>query len=106
MRTNNLSDELLAPIVVTSASNDAHFFEGNYVTNEHFSRWASNQSLSLAGLSMRSTESYKGNWKLNQRDSEFFFVRGKWGYRSKISKIYAWISIETSSGLVFHQVQL
>ena len=30
--TNNLSDELLAPIVVTSASNDAHFFEGNYVT--------------------------------------------------------------------------
>jgi len=30
--TNNLSDELLAPIVVTSAENDAHFFEGNYVT--------------------------------------------------------------------------
>ena len=30
--TNNLSDELLAPIVVTSAENDNHFFDGQYVT--------------------------------------------------------------------------
>ncbi len=30
--TNDLSDELFAPIVVTSASNDGHFFEGDYVT--------------------------------------------------------------------------
>lgn len=30
--TNNLSEELLAPIVVTSSSNDGHFFDGNYVT--------------------------------------------------------------------------
>lgn len=30
--TNNLSEELLAPIVVTNASNDSHFFDGNYVT--------------------------------------------------------------------------
>jgi len=30
--TNNLSDELLAPIVVTSAANDTHLFEGTYVT--------------------------------------------------------------------------
>ena len=30
--TNNLSEELLAPIVVTSAANDSHFFDGNYVT--------------------------------------------------------------------------
>lgn len=32
--TNNLSEELLAPIVVTSTSNDVAFFEGNYVTPE------------------------------------------------------------------------
>jgi hypothetical protein len=30
--TNTLKDELLAPIVVTSAANDAHFFSGSYVT--------------------------------------------------------------------------
>lgn len=31
--TNQLSEELLAPIVVTSATNDAAFFEGDYVTS-------------------------------------------------------------------------
>lgn len=30
--TNNLADELLAPIVVTDTKNDHHFFTGNYVT--------------------------------------------------------------------------
>lgn len=32
--TNTLDTELLAPIVVTSAANDEHFFEGDYVTPE------------------------------------------------------------------------
>lgn len=32
--TNNLDEELLAPIVVTDTSNDGHFFEGAYVTPE------------------------------------------------------------------------
>ncbi|MFK7793542.1 MAG: hypothetical protein AB8B88_12835 [Devosiaceae bacterium] len=30
--TNTLAEELLAPIVVTGAANDSHFFEGDYVT--------------------------------------------------------------------------
>ncbi len=30
--TNTLSDDLLAPIVVTSTENDSHFFSGSYVT--------------------------------------------------------------------------
>ncbi len=30
--TNDMSEELLAPIVVTSARNDDHFFDGEYVT--------------------------------------------------------------------------
>jgi len=30
--TNTLAEELLAPIVVTSAANDDHFFDGSYVT--------------------------------------------------------------------------
>jgi hypothetical protein len=32
--TNTLSEELLAPIIVTDAANDAVFFTGNYVTAE------------------------------------------------------------------------
>ena len=32
--TNNLDNELLAPIVVTDASNDGRFFDGAYVTPE------------------------------------------------------------------------
>lgn len=32
--TNNLADELLAPIVVTNTSNDGEIFEGTYVTKE------------------------------------------------------------------------
>ncbi|QMU57063.1 MAG: hypothetical protein GKR98_01910 [Boseongicola sp.] len=32
--TNNLDEELLAPILVTDAGNDAHIFDGAYVTAE------------------------------------------------------------------------
>jgi len=32
--TNNLSEELLAPILITNVSNDAEIFMGNYVTPE------------------------------------------------------------------------
>ena len=32
--TNNLDEELLAPILVTDAGNDGHIFDGTYVTSE------------------------------------------------------------------------
>lgn len=32
--TNNLSEELLAPILITNAANDGHIFDGSYVTAE------------------------------------------------------------------------
>ena len=32
--TNNLGEELLAPILITNASNDAEIFAGSYVTAE------------------------------------------------------------------------
>ena len=32
--TNNLADELLAPILITNAANDSHIFDGSYVTAE------------------------------------------------------------------------
>ena len=30
--TNNLAEELLAPILITNAANDSEIFDGNYVT--------------------------------------------------------------------------
>lgn len=32
--TNNMAEELLAPILITDAMNDAHIFKGDYVTAE------------------------------------------------------------------------
>ena len=32
--TNTMETELLAPILITNAANDAHIFEGHYVTKE------------------------------------------------------------------------
>ena len=32
--TNNLAEELLAPILITNAANDSEIFDGNYVTPE------------------------------------------------------------------------